>query len=602
MTAGRISVSADGKLRFEPFPEREHRNGYLTHVPPGWNGELTPDPPPAEWMVRLNGSAPSGAAAQTRLANGAAAHAVAVAEPVVEAPPAPAPEDPADSPEQAREDRRRVGRNLGALASGQVVTWVMTLLWTLVVPRTLGPVGLGLVVSAQSVSGVLTVVLGVGARNYLVREIVVDGDRTAELLRTAILLRLTLAPIVALAAVIWAHAAHYGHDASVVLYVITVMGILTLLAEPLQAAFQATERMKYLAYGDMINKTLQSVVGIAVVVIGFGAIGLAVNMAAAAAVVALYYGLRLRRFFRMDAKTSFRKMGTMAKQSSSYWVAWFFGYFYFWIDAIMLTLMTRSKVVGWYGATTSLFISLSFLPALVGTAWLPRLVASFAHGHRNLVKTARTPIEFIFVISVPVAAGTAMIAGPLVHAIYGPAYAHAVPVMIILAACIPSGYLNIILVQVLVAAKRQAIWSWVMVVAAVINPAMNLVLIPLTESRYHNGAIGAAISLLLTEGLMTVVGFVLVGRHVFDRHAIRRCLLATAASGAMLLVAYATHSVGTLPSLAAGACTLVLLTVALRIPTSDEIALIRSGIARVRRAGGGLLTRNARPAMSQEEA
>lgn len=602
MTAGRISVSADGKLRFERFPESEHRNGYRTHVPPGWNGELTPDPPPPEWMVRLNGSAPSGAAAQTRLANGAAAHAVAVAEPVVEAPPAPAPEDPADSPEQAREDRRRVGRNLGALASGQVVTWVMTLLWTLVVPRTLGPVGLGLVVSAQSVSGVLTVVLGVGARNYLVREIVVDGDRTAELLRTAILLRLTLAPIVALAAVIWAHAAHYGHDASVVLYVITVMGILTLLAEPLQAAFQATERMKYLAYGDMINKTLQSVVGIAVVVIGFGAIGLAVNMAAAAAVVALYYGLRLRRFFRMDAKTSFRKMGTMAKQSSSYWVAWFFGYFYFWIDAIMLTLMTRSKVVGWYGATTSLFISLSFLPALVGTAWLPRLVASFAHGHRNLVKTARTPIEFIFVISVPVAAGTAMIAGPLVHAIYGPAYAHAVPVMIILAACIPSGYLNIILVQVLVAAKRQAIWSWVMVVAAVINPAMNLVLIPLTESRYHNGAIGAAISLLLTEGLMTVVGFVLVGRHVFDRHAIRRCLLATAASGAMLLVAYATHSVGTLPSLAAGACTLVLLTVALRIPTSDEIALIRSGIARVRRAGGGLLTRNARPAMSQEEA
>ncbi len=27
----------------------------------------------------------------------------------------------------------------------------------------------------------------------------------------------------------------------------------------------------------------------------------------------------------------------------------------------------------------------------MGTAWLPRLVASFAHGHPNLVKTARTP-------------------------------------------------------------------------------------------------------------------------------------------------------------------------------------------------------------------
>jgi O-antigen/teichoic acid export membrane protein len=268
----------------------------------------------------------------------------------------------------------------------------------------------------------------------------------------------------------------------------------------------------------------------------------------------------------------------------------------------MLTLMTRSKVVGWYGATTSLFISLSFLPSLVGTAWLPRLVASFSHGHRNLVKTARTPIEFIFVISVPVAAGTAMVAGPLIHTIYGPAFGPAVPVMIILAACIPSGYLNIILVQVLVAAKRQAIWSWVMVVAAVINPAMNLILIPLTESRYHNGAIGAAISLLLTEGLMTVVGFVLVGQHVFDRRAIKRCLLATGASAAMLAVAYVARPLGTLESLAAGSATLVLLTVALRIATPDEVALMRSGIARIRRAGGGRLARKRMTAMSQGDA
>ena len=430
----------------------------------------------------------------------------------------------------------------------------------------------------------------------------IDGDRTAELLRTAIVLRLSLAPIVALGAVIWARVAHYDHDASVVLYLVTVMAILTLLAEPLQAAFQATERMKYLAYGDMISKTQQSLVGVALVLIGFGAIGIAVDMAAAAGVVALFYVFRLRRFFCMDAKTSVRKMGTMAKQSSPYWVAWFFGYFYFWIDTIMLTVMTRSEVVGWYGATTSLFISLSFLPALVGTAWLPRLVASFEHGQDNLVKTARTPLEFILVVSVPIAAGMALVAAPLVHTIYGPAFGPAVPVMIILACCIPSGYLNIILVQVLIAAKRQAAWSYVMVAAAVINPLMNLILIPATESRYHNGAIGAAISLLLTEAPMTIVGFVLVGQHVFDRRAIRRCLLATVASGAMLIVAYATHPLGTLASLAAGCGTLVLLMVALRIATPDEIALMRNGVARARRTGGALLAKNTGPAMGKEDA
>lgn len=564
------TVSSGGTLRINPAAVGEDRNEEAIAGPAGW--AAAPDHPVPDGAMR-NGGLPHGDGVVESSTDGS----LKVSE---------------ESREQATGDPPRVGRNLGALAGGQVVTWTMTLLWTLIVPRALGPAAFGLVVSAQSVAGVLTVVLGVGARQYLVREIVVDRDRAAELVRTAIVLRLMLAPIVGLAAVIWARVAHYGHDASIVLYLITGMAILTLVAEPLQAALQAIERMKYLAYGDIINKTQQSLIGIVVVLIGFGAIGIAVNMAAAAGLVAVLYVVWLRRFFRMNAKTSIRLMGTVTRQSGPYWVAWFFGFFYFWIDTIMLTLMTRSEVVGWYGATTSLFISMSFLPYLVGTAWLPRLVASFADGQRNLVKTARTPLEFILVVSIPIAAGTAMVARPLIHTLYGRAFGPAVPVMIILACCIPAGYLNIILVQVLVAAKRQSIWSFVMFAAAVINPLMNLVLIPATESRYHNGAIGAAISLLLTEGLMTIVGFVLVGQHVFDRSSARRCLLATVASAAMLGVAYATHPLGTPASLAAGCSTLVLLTVALRIATPHEIALVRGGIARVRRAGGALLARN----------
>jgi O-antigen/teichoic acid export membrane protein len=180
----------------------------------------------------------------------------------------------------------------------------------------------------------------------------------------------------------------------------------------------------------------------------------------------------------------------------------------------------------------------------------------------------------------------------LVHTIYGPAFGPAVPALIILACCIPSGYLNIILGQVLIAAKRQTVWSFVMIGAAVINPLMNLALIPATESRYHNGAIGAAISLLLTEALMTIVGFVFVGRHVFDRRAARRCLLATVASAGMLGVAYAAHPLGTPAALLAGCVTLAVLAAALRIATPDEIALVRGRITRVRHAGGALLARN----------
>src|SRR5579875_3302804 len=302
----------------------------------------------------------------------------------------PAPETH-ERPTEANEPGRRVARNLGALLGGQAITWTVTLAWTVVVPRALGPVGLGILVSAQSVSGVLGIVLGMGTRNYLVREAVIDPAEGPKLVGTALVLRLATAPLVGAAAVVWAHLAHDGRQAAIVLYLITAMTVLTLITEPLQAAFQAIERMKYLAYADIINKTAQSLIGIAA------------NMAIIAVVVLVLTYWWLRSHFSVDVRTSVARMRHMARQSIAYWAFGLFGMVYFWIDTIMLSLMTRPQVVGWYGITSQLFQTLMFLPVLVQTAWLPRLVAAFTAGPRELSATARTPVVLILAISAPIA-------------------------------------------------------------------------------------------------------------------------------------------------------------------------------------------------------
>jgi hypothetical protein len=109
------------------------------------------------------------------------------------------------------------------------------------------------------------------------------------------------------------------------------------------------------------------------------------------------------------------------------------------------------------------------------------------------------------------------------------------------------------------------------------------VLIPATQSQFHNGAIGAAISLVLTEVIMDGVGMVLVGRRVFTSSSFRRCTLATLACAGMWGAAYAAAPLGTMPSLLAGGLVLILLIIVLRIPNSEERALIRSGLTRLQR-------------------
>lgn len=506
-------------------------------------------------------------------------------EPEPLAPVTDGESDPRGQSERPTEVGARVARNFGALLGGQIVTWTMTLVWTLVVPRALGPVGLGILVSAQSVSGVLGIVLGMGTRNYLVREAVINPAEASRLVGTALLLRIIVAPFVGVAAVIWVKVAGDGHEAATVLYLITAMTILTLVTEPLQAAFQAIEKMQYLAYTDIINKSAQSLIGIALVVIGFGVIGIAANMAIMAALVLVLTFWWLRSHFTVDVRTSVTRMAQMTKQSVAYWAFGLFGMIYFWIDTIMLSLMTRPEVVGWYGATSQLFQTLMFLPVLVQTAWLPRLVAAFVKGRAELLEAARAPVELVLVTSVPLAVATALVAKPLIHGVYGAQFAHAVPVMVILAVCIPPIYLNIVLASVLLAAKRQRQWTIVMAGAAVFNPLVNLVLIPLTEHRYHNGAIGAAIALVLTEVLMDIVGLLLVGRRVFDRRVARRCALVCLSCAGMAGAAYAARPLGTVESLAGGFLTFGVLVLVLRVVRPAEFALARAGLMRLRSGG-----------------
>ncbi len=255
---------------------------------------------------------------------------------------------------------------------------------------------------------------------------------------------------------------------------------------------------------------------------------------------------------------------------------------YLWIDFVMLSLLTNNEVVGWYAVPTRLFQTLMFLPVAVATAWLPHFVRGFEQGDEKLRDAARQPVELVLLLSLPIAALTAVSAGPVIHFLYGSDYAHSAPVLAILGLCIPLMYMNIMLGQVLIAMERQTVWTWVMAATTVVNPLLNLALIPLTQHRYGNGAIGAAISLLLTEIVVVAAGFWLIGRRVFDGGSARRAALGLVAAAAAGGAAYAVAGViGWFPSLIVGLLVFAGASAVLRVFTPGEVDLMRQGARKV---------------------
>jgi hypothetical protein len=127
-------------------------------------------------------------------------------------------------------------------------------------------------------------------------------------------------------------------------------------------------------------------------------------------------------------------------------------------------------------------------------------------------------------------------------------------------------------------------WTWVMAATTVVNPLLNLAFIPAAEARYENGAIGAAVSLVLTEIVVVTAGLTIVGRLVFDRRTLGRVALGIAAAAAMWGVGREAQSlVGTVPSFAAAMITFAAIAAAVRLFSREEIAIARAALEGVLR-------------------
>jgi O-antigen/teichoic acid export membrane protein len=484
-------------------------------------------------------------------------------------------EQPSVEPNGTRaHDPTRLARNVSLLGVGQVLTWTLTLAWTLIVPRLIGPSGMGLIVMATAASGILVGLAGLGSRPLLVKEIAANHDRAPELLGTAFAVRAALIlPCVGLVA-LYVHVTGFRGEQAVALYLGAGLAAFTLLAEVCQAGLQGVERMQYLAMGDVVNKGLQSVLNIPMAIVGLAATWLiAAQVVAAATAMGLY--LLWTRGFRIDWRVRLRRVRDFVSGSLAYWAYALFFTFYLWIDATMLSLLAPQQVVGWYGVPTRIFQTLMFVPVILSTAWLPRLAAAYTRGPRQLRDAARMPLELTMVLSLPIAVGTALVAWPLITIVYGPAYQPSVPVLEVLAiTCVPM-YLNIMINQVLTAANRQAVWTKAMIVASVINPLLNLALIRITQQYRGNGALGAALSMFLTEIVIVAMGVWIIRRFLDLPSMLRRVARAVPATVGMAGVAWPLSHFGLVQEVAGGAVTFAVLSVGLRVLSREEVGELR---------------------------
>jgi O-antigen/teichoic acid export membrane protein len=471
-----------------------------------------------------------------------------------------------------------IARNAAFLFGGQAVSWSLGLVFMVVVPRSVGASAWGEWSLAWALTSVAASFTGMGLSTLLIKEISRDHSRAGKYIGAAITAQAMLAVPFLLMVLAFINLAGYSTHTQLIITLVTATCLVTFLAVPVTAGLQAMEKMHYTSLGQILTSGVLSLIAVLLVklaAVGMVAISLAALGAAVAAAVIQIYGLS--RKVHVWPRVDWKLIRHLIVGGLPYWAGGLFLTFYVWIDMVMLSLMTSTEEVGWYGAATKLISTLGVLPFIVNMAVFPALSHSFRHDREGMSRLAQTSLRLVLSLGLPMVVGVVLLGPKIVLLLYGWAFAPAAPILVVLCLTLIPIFTATLVNGQLVAADRQLAWTGVMAACCIVNPVINVFLIALFERVYHNGALGASYALLITDTLVGVAAVALLPRDVLGKMGVilPRLGRAALASGIMGIAVLFLRDKFVLIPLAGGVAAFIVAALVLHVFTPADLDLVR---------------------------
>jgi PST family polysaccharide transporter len=425
-----------------------------------------------------------------------------------------------------------VRRNLVWMLLSQVVTWSVSIVILIAAPRRLGDAQFGELAFATAYIGFFQLVALLGTNMFIQKEVARDHSRLGPLVVNTLVMKALLCLTLAAMALGLAYILDYSSQMITIVALMCVFMTTNVLNDVVISGLQGMERMTRPAIWAVVEEIVICGLGLAVLLTNRGLTAYVATVACCGFVSLVPNFLQLWPSIHHHVRVRLRTWFVVAKGGLPYlsWAAILLVYGS--IDIVLLNAMTNSQTVGWYAlAYRWVGLPVAFA-AIVTTAFFPSLAN---HGEKDpgrFADLANRAIRLVAFVGVPIAAGIAVVARPVLGILYPSEFEHTIPIMQILALHIPFVGIDMVLGTALIARDRQRQWLFIGCLAAVANPLMNVALIPLTVHLFSNGAIGAAIATVATEALMMAGAIRLRPSGVLDGTTTRfiwRVILAGAA-------------------------------------------------------------------------
>ena len=482
---------------------------------------------------------------------------------------------------------RTIAKNAGVLMSSQLISWGLSFLLAIFLPRYLGPQGIGQILLANSLWAIVAVIAGFGTETFITKEIARSPGRLNELLGTTLALRALIFMLGALAMAVYVQLAGYPAQTVSIILIIGISSLVGQLSGTYDAALKGLERMEYTALAAVVFNAFLSFLQIGLLLFGYGVVPVAAaGIIANFAMLAIEYSF-LRKLYSIKLSVRWGLILSVIQASLPYCMVSIGIVLYHQFDAVVISLLADEKVIGWYGAAARLYGTLLFIPNVIGTALFPALSRAHSESPSAVNKLAQKSLSLFVMLGVPVGLGMAIIANQLVVLLFGAAFANSGPVLAVRGILLILTFVNMLLGFLLISKDRQKSWACVMLIAAIATIPLDLILIPWTVKTFANGALGGALSFVFTEVGMTMTGLALLPRGTFSRQNAEVAAKVILAGVVMAAVTWIVRDIFILIPIAVGAVTYVGMVAILRaVPKEDWDFFLDIGSSFIQRLRG----------------